>query len=1107
MARLPGALVRLLMLSLWAASCFVPASSAFAEGNPLWLRYPAISPDGQTILFSYQGDIYAVPASGGTATPRTLGESYEFAPVWSHDGKSIAFASDRYGSFDVFVMPAAGGEATRLTFHSTSEIPSSFTADDRAVLFSAYRQALATDAQFPVGIMTQLYAVPVTGGRVSQVLPTPALSATLDPAGGRFIYHDVKGYESDWRKHHTSSVTRDIWTYDLKSGKYRQLTQFNGEDRNPVFDANGNEFYYLSEQSGSFNVYKSSLADPSHSTALTHFSRNPVRFLTRSTTGRLCFTYDGEIYTLDPGPGNEPRKVAIRIAADGRSTRDRIVPVSEGFTEATLSPNGKEFAYVFRGEIFVSSLDGGITKRITNTPWQERTVHFSPDGRSLVFAAEENDNWNVYTVTIARKEEPYFFAATVLKREPVVATEAEEFQPAFSPDGKEVAYLENRVTLKVVNLASKQTRTILSADRNYSYADGDQYYQWSPDSKWFLVQFGLPERIFTPQVGVVSSDGKGEVHNLTHSGYDNSQPKWVMDGKWMIWGSDREGTRQQGGDITSGDVYAMFFSKAAFDRFRLTKEEFALVKEQEEKEEKDKKEAEEKAGKKDKDRKDADKKDKGETLKKPEPVKDIVIDWDGLDERKARLTIHTSPASDWVLSKDGEKVYYLTSFDKGSDLWVTELRTKETKLFAKLGAKSATMEMAPDGKFIFLLADGKATKVATEEGKDAKVEPLKVSGEMLLQGGQERGYIFGHIWRQFKQKFLFVDLQGMDWDYYRATYAKFLPFINNNYDFAEMLSEMLGEVNASHTGAYFRDERPDADKTAELGVLYDTSYVGDGVKVAEVVEGGPVDKAASKIKAGHVIEKIDGVAVTSQMDFYQLLNRKADKLTLLSIYDPAAKTRWEESVKPVSPDEEHELLYRRWVRARRAEVDKLSGGKIGYVHVRAMDDGSMRTVFEESLGRSVSKQAIIVDTRFNGGGNIHEQLSDFLSGKKYFDIIPHGQYVGSEPYDKWSKPSIVLIGESNYSDAHLFPLAYKLKAVGKTLGMPVPGTGTFVWWEKQIDPTIVFGIPMGGWRMPDGRFGENNQLEPDIKVRNEPDVMPAGRDQQIEAAVQELLKP
>jgi len=296
------------------------------------------------------------------------------------------------------------------------------------------------------------------------------------------------------------------------------------------------------------------MSSPSSSTALTSFTRNPVRFLTRATSGTLCFTYDGEVYTL--APGGEPTKVAIRIAQDGRTTLERIVPVNEGFTEATLAPNGKEFAYVFRGEIFVTSMEGGLTKRITNTPWQERTVRFSPDGRSLVYAAERDSSWNVYTTTIVRKEEPYFYASTVLKEEPVVATTAEEFQPAFSPDGKEVAYLENRVVLKVINLASKQTRTILTAEHNYSYADGDQYYAWSPDGKWFLVQFGLVERLFTPEIGLIAADGKGELRDLTQSGYDNYQPRWVLGGKAMIWGSDREGAREQGGGIVSGDVYA-----------------------------------------------------------------------------------------------------------------------------------------------------------------------------------------------------------------------------------------------------------------------------------------------------------------------------------------------------------------------------------------------------------------------------------------------------------------------------------------------------------------------------------------------------------------------
>jgi C-terminal processing protease CtpA/Prc len=665
-----------------------------------------------------------------------------------------------------------------------------------------------------------------------------------------------------------------------------------------------------------------------------------------------------------------------------------------------------------------------------------------------------------------------------LKEETVVATPAEEFQPAFSPDGKEVAYLEDRTTLKVINLATKKTRVVLPADKNYSYADGDQYYEWSPDSKWFLVQFGQPERVMSPEVGLVAADGKSAVINLTLSGYNDYGPKWAMDGKMLIWGSDREGARQQAGYAITADVYGMFFSKDAFDRFKLTKEELALVKEAEAKDTANKK------------------KDTG--------VKNIVIDWDHLTDRKRRLTTHTSDAADWLLSKDGEKLYYLSRFEKGYDLWVTELRTKETKLFAKLGARYAGMELSKDGKNIFVLAEGRISKIDAESGK---MEPVGISGEMVVNDAGEKAYIFDHAWRQIKEKFYVVNLNGVDWDYYYKTYQKFLPYIDNDYDFAEMLSEMLGELNVSHTGCYYGGAGgPTGDRTASLGIYYDYGYMGPGLRIAEVIAGGPLDKHSEKIHPGVILEKIDGEVITDSVDHYKYLNRKAGKLVLLSMYDPATGLRWEETTKPIGLGEEEELQYKRWVELRRKETDSLSGGRIGYIHVRAMDDESMRTVFEEALGRDLGKDAIIVDTRFNGGGNIHEQLSDFLNGKKYFDVIPHGQYVGSEPANKWVKPSIVLIGESNYSDAHLFPAAYKLKNVGKTLGMPVPGTGTFVWWEEQIDPGLVYGNPMGGWRTPEGYFEEGHQLEPDIRIRNEPDVLSAGRDQQIEAAVKELMK-
>ncbi len=1083
--------MKLINTLTFSTACLLLSSGAFSQESPLWLRYPAISPDGSTILFNYQGDIYKVPSIGGTAYPLTISESYEYSAVWNHDGSQIAFASDRYGNFDVFTMPATGGEAKRLTFHSHDEKPSDFSRDNRNIIFSALRQDLHTNVQFPSGIMEELYSVPVTGGRVNLILTSPAHDANYSPDGTKLIFHDKKGYEDDWRKHHTSSVTRDVWVYDLSAKKYTQLSTFEGENRNPVFDANNDDFYYLTEENGSFNIHKSSLSNPAINTAITNLEKHPVRFLTKADKGTLCFSYHGEIYTVNPG--EQPQKVKIIIGFDGRQTLDKIVNVNKEFTETSLSPNGKEFAYVFRGEIFVSSVEHGTTKRITNTPWQERSVSFSPDGRSLLYAAEVNNSWNIYSKSILRDDEDFFFLSTILKEETVIATEAEEFQPAYSPNGKEVAYFENRTILKVINLKSKQSRTILPGEHNYSYSDGDMWFQWSPDSKWFLVSFGPKERIWGTEVGLIEASGTGVLRNITQSGYEDIKPKWAMDGKMMIWASTRQGNRTEGGSINSGDVFGMFFTQASFDRFNLSKEEFDLLKEKEKKE---------KEGEKDESKKENQKK-KDNNSDDIDKVENLKFDWTNLTDRKRRLTVHTSRAFEYLLSKDGDKLYYSTRFEGKNNIWITDLRTKETKLFAKIGANRTSMELSKKGDFILVLADGKPVKVET---KDGKTEPISTNGEMILKEEDERSYIFDHCWRQMREKFIFPDLQGVDWEFYRSAYKPFLQHINNNFDFAEMLSEMLGELNASHTGCGYRHLEQNADITASLGLLYDYAHTGDGLKIAEVLKDGPLNKAVSKVKPGNIIEKIDGQIITSTMDFYQLLNRKMGKNVLLSMLNPSDNSRWEEVVKPISLEAENQLLYKRWVETRREETLKLSDGKLGYVHVRSMNDASMRTVFEDALGKHISADALIVDTRFNGGGNLHDVLSDFLIGEKYIDIIPHGQYIGYEPLNRWIKPSIVIMGEGNYSDAHIFPVAYKFKGGGKTLGMPVPGTGTFVWWETQIDPTIYFGIPMGGWKPVGKSFLENSQMEPDIKVQNEPAIMAEGRDQQLEEAVKALLE-
>jgi C-terminal processing protease CtpA/Prc len=377
---------------------------------------------------------------------------------------------------------------------------------------------------------------------------------------------------------------------------------------------------------------------------------------------------------------------------------------------------------------------------------------------------------------------------------------------------------------------------------------------------------------------------------------------------------------------------------------------------------------------------------------------------------------------------------------------------------------------------------------------------------MHLVRAAEREYMFDHVWRQVLKKFYDTTLHGIDWKYYGDNYRRFLPYINNNFDYAEMLSEMLGELNGSHTGSGYRYNNPKGDRTARLGVFWDDSYSGPGLKIAEVIEKSPLIKEGSKIKAGTVIEKIDGKPVNNKSELFVLLNHKEGKLTLLSLLDPSSGKRWEETVKPVSNGKVSELLYERWVKRRRAEVDSLSGGKLGYVHVRGMNSASFRVAYSDILGRNYHKDALIVDTRFNGGGWLHDDLATLLSGKRYADFYPHGKYFGSEPISKWYKPSVVVVSESNYSDAHGFPFTYRALKIGKIVGMPVPGTMTAVWWETLQDPTLYFGIPQIGVKDMNGNYLENQQLEPDYKVAQDPDVVVKNRDQQLEKAVEVLLK-
>ena len=1076
---------------LLGAAVYITAMAAQAEEAPLWMRYCVISPDGGQIAFTYKGDIYTVDTGGGKARQITSSRGYDTHPVWSPDGKSIAFASDREGSMDVFIVGRDGGVPRRLTSHSGNEVPVAFRDNDH-VLFGAAVMPDAEDMTFPSAQFPQVYEVSTEGGRPVMFSSVPMEDISISPDGRSFLYHDRKGYEDAWRKHHTSSITRDIWLCTAAVGRerrFRKITTFDGEDRTPVWAQDGKSFYYLSERDGSFNIYRSDI-EGRNITRLTSHTGHPVRFLSTAKDGTLCYGFNGEIYTLKEG---EPaKKVAVSIVAD---TYDRhLVKLlkSSGATEISVSPEGKEVAFVMRGDVYVTSVEYKTTKQITDTPEQERDIDFSPDGRSIVYASERDGLWQIYQTSLVDKDDKLFTYANDFKEERLVNSSYTSFQPQYSPDGKEVAFLQNRTELRVLNLKTKEVRTVMDGKFEYSYSDGDQWFEWSPDSRWLLSGYIGHGGWNNKDVALVNASGNGEIHNLTQSGYTDGDAKWVLGGKAMIWKSDRAGYRSHGSWGSEDDVYIMFFDLDTYERFRMSKEETALLEEAEKKEKEDeaKKEDEKKKGKRNADEKE-----------KKDVVEPLEFDLENCRDRIVRLTVNSSRLGDAVLSAKGDKLYYQAAFEDGYDLWVHDLKENKTSIVMKnIGYGAMITDKKQENLYI---CNSSIKKVNMEKGESKNVE---FNALFNYRPYEERQYMFDHIWKQVEDKFYVADLHGVDWKGYYNSYRRFLPHINNNYDFQEMLSEMLGELNGSHTGA--RYYAPGASfQTACLGAFYDNEYTVDGLKIKEIIAKGPFAVKKTDVTEGCIIEKIDGEKIQTGMDYYPLLEGKAGKKVLLSVYNPETKKRFDVTVKAISAGEQSDLLYRRWVRRNEQLVEKLSGGRVAYVHVQGMNSPSFRTVYSELLSeKNRTKEAVIVDTRHNGGGWLHDDLVTLLNGKEYQRFVPRGQYIGSDPFNKWLKPSCVLVCEDNYSNAHGFPWVYKELGIGKLIGTPVPGTMTAVWWERQIDPSIVFGIPQVGCMDMRGEYLENKELQPDIEVYNSPEEMLRGEDRQLEAAVKEMLK-
>lgn len=1071
------------LIAVVGALCL--SGMAHAADEPLWMRYPAISPNGQEIAFAYKGDIYKVSVNGGQALRLTTNDAYESQPMWSPDGSQIAFVSDRYqGSMDIYVMSAEGGSAKRVTTHSNTTTPLAFSKDGKYLYYTAHIQDPASSVIFPMGRLNEVYKVPVTGGRTTLEIPTPVSAGEISKDGRFLLYEDTKGMENAWRKHHTSSVTKDIYLYDFKNKSYQQLVSWKGEDRNPVYAPDGSHFYFLSERAGTFNVFKQPLNSSSDASAiqLTSFKTHPIRFLSVANNGTLCFGYDGKIYTMKEG--SSPVKVNISILNDLDETQSTKLTFTRGITSASVSPDGKMVAYIVRGEVFVTSADYSTTKRITNTAAMERGVSFGGDNRSIVYESLRDGQSDLYIAKMSRDKDANFANATLVSEEKLIpGDKSEKMYPQFSPDGKEIAFVKDRKKIAIYNMESGSVREVYDG-RHTTSVNGGINFTWSPDSKWIALE--LVDNNHEPFTDIVLMDAKsGKLTNITQSGYFNNNPRFVMGGNAIVYASEEYGMRNHASWGSMGDVMIVFLNREAYDKYRLNEEEYELMTE----EEKKAKEAEKSEDKKDDDKKDS--------------SKDILVELENIKDRIVRLTPASSNLGDAYITNDGKKLYYMAAFEGGYDLWVMDLRKGDNKLLKKLDGSYAQFQTDAKESNLFFVSGGSIQKMNLSS---EKMDGVSIRAEMDLNAEAEREFMFDFMKKEEHERFYVKDMHGVDWEFMTGEYRKFLPHINNNYDFAEMLSEILGELNVSHTGSGYGAPNY-ADRVAETGLFFDlTEATDEGLKIEEIVVGGPFDTHLSQVKVGDYLAKIDGVEITKDTDFFPLLAGKAGKNVLFTFYSPKSGKTYEEVVKPISSGRLSGLLYERWVKQRAAEVDRLSNGRLGYVHISSMDDASFRRMYSDAMGKYYQREGLVVDIRYNGGGRLHEDIEVFLSGTKYLTQEVRGEYYCDMPSKRWTKPSVMVMCEADYSNAHGSPWVYKHMGIGKLIGMPVAGTMTSVNWVTLQDPSLYFGIPAVGYKTAEGYYLENFELQPDVMVRLDFEKALKGQDAQMEAAVKELLK-
>jgi tricorn protease len=1063
-------------------------NTIFAQGTRL-LRQPTISESHAA--FAYGGDIWISNLNGGLAVRLTSTPAVESNPHFSPDGKWLAFTSNRSGNSAVYIVPIDGGTPKRLTWHPSSAVARGWSPDGKRVIYASNRETAPTNYNY-------LWTVYSDGGPSTKLTHQWGNDGSYSPDGKQLILDRVRRWDTEWRGYRGGQNTPLI-VLNLKDNSETKIPYKSSTEIQPLWM--GKMIYFLSDRDGVSNVWSYNPRSKDLK-QVTTFKGSDVKWLAGNGSS-LAIERDGFLHTLDPATG-KTKQLNITVKGDFPWAETKWEDVSKSVNAAALSPTGKRVVMSARGEIFSVPVEHGNTRNITqSSDAADRAPIWSPKGENIAWFSDAGGNG--YALMLAAQDglsEPKSLSIGVSKM---------AWEPTWSPDGKHIAFVDDDVRIRVINIESGEIKTIDTGGTNLER--GYMGITWSKDSEW-LTYSKTGTNNFR-RIMVWSAKDQS-VKAITNAFADSFSPSWDMDGKHLYFLASTELALGSGwantSSMTSDPEYAAYVINLRKDeespfKPRSDEEPVEEEKKEETKDDKDKDKGKDEE-ENDTDEKKEDKKSKDESKEKKDS---IVIDFEGIERRIIALPISDGNYQ-FTLAAPAGSVFIGESKpgNRGVTIQKFSLKDREAKEFAS-GARSVSV--STDAKKMLARINGSWKVMDTGKTNAKSGKSLKVDLQMKLNRTEEWTQIFEETWRYERDYFYDPDMHGRDWQVVHDRYAPLIPYVKHRADLTYVLDQVNGELSVGHSFVSGGDY-PDIDRSV-VGLLGADLAADNGRwKITQIYTTeswnpnltSPLDRPELNVKEGYYIVGVNGEELKDTDDPFMFLDGTVNRQTVLYINEkPEFEGAWKETIVPVRS--EYGLRQRAWVENNRRMVDKLSGGKLAYVWV-PNTGGPGFVSFNRYYFAQQDKQGAVIDERFNGGGLLDDYMVDLMTRSiraALTNEVPNGTPIRLP--SGILGPKVLLINEMAGSGGDFFPWVFRQQNAG-------PLIGTRTWGGLVKSSTHYRMIDGGRVTAPDNAVfdpvnnkwvAENEGVAPDIEVFQDAKSLSEGRDAQLERAVKEAL--